>query len=68
MNVDDQLKVRQACMRISLLMEHQEILPDLKDIALQLYSVESPEYLRGAADALIYLVSFLEQKGCSSRE
>lgn len=68
MNVDDQLKVKQACLRISLLMEHQEILPDLKDIALQLYSVESPEYLRGAADALVYLVHFLEQKGCNNRE
>lgn len=57
-----QQKVRLICNQISFLMEHQEILPDLKEITAKLNSEDS-EYLKGAQDALNYLISFLEQKG-----
>jgi len=59
---DNQKKVRQVCMQITFLMEHQEILPDLKELTSKLSSEDS-EYLKGAQDALNYLIGFLEQKG-----
>lgn len=62
MDTDSQKKVRTTCAHISLLMEHQEILPDLKEIAEGLKS-DSDEYLKGAHDALGYLIEFLAQKG-----
>ncbi len=62
MDNDSQKKVRTVCAHIALLMEHQEILPDLKDIARGLKS-DSDEYLQGAHDALNYLIDFLAQKG-----
>ena len=69
MDTDNQRQLKQTCLRIALLMEHQEILPDLKDIISHLLGDNSPEYMLGATDALTYLISFLEQKGCpSSRE
>jgi protoheme ferro-lyase len=61
MSEDCQKKVRHVCARISFLMEHQEILPDLKEIASEL--AEDSEYQKGARDALNYLIGFLEQKG-----
>ena len=57
-----QQKVRQICAQISFLMEHQEILPDLKELVAKL-PLEDSEYLKGAQDALNYLIGFLEQKG-----
>jgi hypothetical protein len=62
MDADSQKKVRVTCAHITLLMEHQEILPDLKDIVRELES-DSDEYLKGAHDALNYLIDFLAQKG-----
>jgi len=51
-------------------MEHQEILPDLKELAMGVFSQEneqinysSKEYLAGANDALLYLIKFLTEKG-----
>jgi hypothetical protein len=66
-------KVSIAAMKISFLMEHQSILPDLRELAAELYPVgvdpekinkESPEYLLGAYEALAALITALEQKGC----
>ena len=61
MEPNDQKKLRQVCLRIAFLMPHQEVLPDLKEFVAELEP--SDEYLKGAQDALNYLVSFLEQKG-----
>lgn len=61
MNSESQKQVRQVCAQISFLMEHQEILPDLKEFVSKLD--DSDEYLRGAHDALNYLIDFLAQKG-----
>jgi len=68
MESDYQKKVRHVCARIAFLMEHQEILPDLKEIASEINPeggtfADSGEYLKGAQDALTYLIGFLEQKG-----
>lgn len=68
MESDYQKKVRHICARIAFLMEHQEILPDLKEIASEINpggnsSADSGEYLKGAQDALNYLIDFLAQKG-----
>lgn len=59
--MDKQQKVRLICNQISFLMEHQEILPDLKELVAKLNSED--EYEKGAHDALNYLILFLEQKG-----
>lgn len=65
-------KLKVAVRRISFLMHHQEILPDLKTIAAQLYPLgvdpekidrNSPEYLLGAYDGIMYLLQCLEEKG-----
>jgi hypothetical protein len=61
MNSDCQKQVRLVCAQIAFLMEHQEILPDLKEYVSKLD--DSDEYLRGAHDALNYLIDFLAQKG-----
>jgi hypothetical protein len=63
MDSDHQKKVRQVCVQIAFLMEHQEILPDLKEITSKLNVEDSNDYLKGAHDALTYLIGFLEQKG-----
>ena len=66
-------RVHEAAYQVSFLMEHQDILPDLKEIAAHLRPVradnnainrESPEYLLGAFEALNELISALEGKGC----
>ena len=62
MESESQKKVREVCARISFFMEHQEILPDLKEMIAEITSDD--EYSKGARDALTYLVKFLEQKGC----
>jgi hypothetical protein len=69
METDYQKKVKHVCARIAFLMEHQDILPDLKEIAKEINPdghsfADSGEYLKGAQDALTYLLEFLEQKGC----
>lgn len=62
--MDHQKKVRQVCAQVAFLMEHQDILPDLKEIVTSLDSQNDPDdYLKGAQDALTYLIGFLEQKG-----
>lgn len=68
MDSDYQKKVKATCAHIALLMEHQQILPDLKEIVSELNPggnsfADSGEYLKGAQDALTYLITFLEQKG-----
>lgn len=73
MDAVSQAKIKQVCMRIAFLMEHQEILPDIKEICDEIAPTEeyvqeakevfTEEYLRGAHDALRYLIGFLEQKG-----
>jgi hypothetical protein len=68
MDSSSQAKVKQVCLRIALLMEHQEILPDLKELVAELSpEITTPiltdQYLQGAQEALNYLISFLEQKG-----
>lgn len=68
MDASSQAKVKQVCLRIALLMEHQEIIPDLKELAAELSpEITTPiltdQYLQGAKEALTYLISFLEQKG-----
>lgn len=61
MEPDNQKKVRQVCLRVAFLMEHQSVLPDLKEFVAELEP--NDEYLKGAQDALNYLIGFLEQKG-----
>ena len=67
-------KVQYIAKRVSFLMEHQEVLPDLKELAADLYPYEafgllspddreSPVYLMGAYDALMALIKALEEKG-----
>lgn len=66
---DNLKKVRVLARHISMLMEHQEISPDIKDIITELrpeapsINRNSPEYLLGAYEALIHLIEDLEQKG-----
>lgn len=68
---DHKDKVRITALRISFLMKHQEILPDLKELVEELnlkYAdsngpICSAAYLEGAHDALFNLISALEQKG-----
>ena len=58
------VKVKVVARRISLLMQHQRILPDLKEVASQLQDeTASSEYLLGAYEALIALITELENKG-----
>lgn len=61
MDMSNQNKIKRVCLQIAFLMEHQSILPDLKELAAELSSQE--DYLQGASDALMYLITFLEQKG-----
>jgi hypothetical protein len=68
MESDYQKKVRHTCARIAFLMEHQTIVPDLKEMVSEINPegnsfADSGEYLKGAQDALNYLIGFLEQKG-----
>lgn len=63
MDMSDQMKVKQVCAQLAFLMEHQEILPDLKEIIAEKLTENSSDYLRGAQDALNHLVTLLEQKG-----
>jgi len=64
MEPTDQKKVRLICNQVSFLMEHQEILPDLKECIAKLSpESEGSEYLKGAQDALNYLIGFLAAKG-----
>ena len=66
-------QVRLVARKLSFLMEHQDINPDLKLIAQELsppglmpgkdIDRESEEYLLGAYEALIALIMDLEEKG-----
>ena len=64
-------KIKLVTRKISFLMEHQVILPDLKEIILEALpnqidkeiNYDSPEFLMGAQSALLALLSSLEQKG-----
>lgn len=72
MDISNSRKVSITAMKLSFLMEHQEILPDLKEITLELLpqdinivdiNRDSPEYLVGAYEILVALFTALEQKG-----
>jgi hypothetical protein len=72
MDSDNQRKVKNVTRKASFLMEHQSILPDLKEVVLALRPTgieinrinrESPEYLLGAFEALMNLIRSLESKG-----
>ena len=63
-SLTDQKKVRQLCMQMSFLMSHQQVLPDLRELAASLTPTDTDDpYLQGARDALLLLVEFLETKG-----
>ncbi len=67
--MDNETQVKIVAKKISFLMHHQEILPDLKELAQSLLprtegiDKNSAEYLQGAHDALVCLVTFLSEKG-----
>lgn len=70
-------KVRVVIKKITFLMHHQEILPDLRELAEQLHpeGVESDKvdrnseaYLMGVYEALTYLIDSLKQKGPQIKE
>ena len=69
-------KVNVTALKISFLMPHQDVLPDLKELATELYPIgsdpdkinrDSPEYLLGAFEALAALIYDLEHKGPSHK-
>ena len=66
MDHDSEQKVRNIAFKISFLMEHQRIVPELMEIAYQLCPEgrELNEYNKGAFDALTTLILALEKKGC----
>jgi len=62
--------VKKVALKMSFLMKHQEILPDLKELISDLdpakypdNPIDSVDYLQGAHDALLSLINALEQKG-----
>lgn len=74
--MDNIKRVKVAAMRVAFLMEHQEItdMVELEAMSLQpvvsgddvsppAINTESDDYLAGASDALISLITFLKQKG-----
>jgi len=69
METENQRKVKVVAHRIAFLMEHQEIVPDLRELATKLcpsgldtINRDSPEYLLGAFEAFTSLISALEGK------
>lgn len=65
-------KVNITALKIAFLMPHQNVLPDLKELATELCPAvedvdkinrDSPEYLLGAFEALAALIYDLEHKG-----
>lgn len=66
---ENQKRVRVTALKISFLMPHQDVMPDLKELATELdphkleINRESPEYLLGAYEALNNLIMGLERKG-----
>ncbi len=58
---DIKKKVELVAKQVSFLMHHQEILPDLKEIISTIPT--DTEYGQGAQNALLTLISSLEQKG-----
>lgn len=72
MTDDNEKKVKLTAFRISFLMEHQRIIPETLELAEQLYpegvgsdqiNHNSPEYLKGAFDAMTALLAALQTKG-----
>lgn len=70
-------KIKITARKISFLMPHQTVLPDLKEICLALYPLgenpdainkDSPEYLMGAYEALKSLIDCLSEKGPPNKE
>lgn len=66
MSNEHEKKVKLLAFKMSFLMEHQRILPELLDLAESLKDEESfysDPYLQGAFDALTTMVVALKQKG-----
>lgn len=68
--MDNRTKVKSVAGKIAFLMPHQFVNPDLEQEALSLkdcidgeINKESPEYLAGAMDALLFFIKYLERKG-----
>jgi hypothetical protein len=55
-------KINNLTLKISFLMQHQNILPDLQEIIEELDPGDD-EYLKGAKDALLNLILHLARKG-----
>lgn len=67
--MSNEMKVKMAAARVAFLMPHQEVIEDIELEALQIrpagdINKESDEYLRGASDALSFLITILREKGC----
>jgi hypothetical protein len=69
---DNLRRIRMLARKVSFLMQHQHILPDLQHMLEEIYpsgvdasviNRESPEYLLGAYEALLNLITDLEEKG-----
>jgi hypothetical protein len=65
--MSNEMKVKRVAFKIAFLMPHQEVLPDLELEALQICPLkevnkESDEYLQGARDALLFLITTLKEK------
>lgn len=65
-------KIKLLARKVSFLMEHQHIVPDLQKMLAEIYPTskhpdyidrETPEYLLGAYEALSNLITDLEEKG-----
>lgn len=66
MSNDNEKKVKLLAFKMSFIMEHQMVLPELLDLAESLKDDQefySDPYLKGAFDALTTLVVALRQKG-----
>lgn len=69
---DNLRKIKMLARKVSFLMQHQHILPDLQHMLTEIYpsgvdanviNRESSEYLLGAYEALLNLITDLEEKG-----
>lgn len=70
--MDNKTKIKVAACRIAFLMPHQDVNSDIEleacnlipsEINSEEIDSESPEYIAGAAAALLNLIHLLEEKG-----
>jgi hypothetical protein len=71
-DTDNLRKIKLLARKVSFLMQHQHILPDLQHMLAEIYPSgvdpstidrQTPEYLLGAYEALVNLITDLEEKG-----